>query len=321
MIMTVHTKGTKKIWAKIESADPEDRTRLYGKLFDKMIELADSARISVGFSALEGLLDQENFEDAMELGRRLSFELMSDERYSEATEVLDKVLSNELWVSPFETAMARWCLGTIRMKSGSLDQAEAEFVSSLSMFGDNHGTFSACVEKERAECLNLLHKKDESLIACARAISLFEEAGSLDGTALAKKQMGELLLEQESYLMAVKYLDDALGIFEFLGWTLATQQTQVLLGKAYLLLKHFDLARNVLSTAEGNKSSKEAQSLAAEASYHLVYLAETLQAEQSQALEYKRLVPILMAAGLPKLSQRAEARAGDGGDPQAPSLS
>jgi tetratricopeptide (TPR) repeat protein len=308
--MTLHTKGTKKIWAKIESAAPEERTRLYVKLFDKLVELVDSARISVGFSALEGLLDQENCEDAMELGRRLSFELMSDGNYSEAEEVLARVLCNELWVSPFETAMARWCLGTILMKSGSLEQAEAEFEISLKMFGDSHGTFSACVEKERAECLSLLQRNDDSLAACAKAISLFEEAGSLDGVALAKKQIGELLLRQEKHLMAVKYLDDALGIFEFLGWTLATQQTQVLLGKAHLFLKNCDKARSFLSIAEGNRGSKEAQCLAAEASFHLVRLAETMHAEQSHVHEYKRLVPILMAAGLSELSQKAQEKSG-----------
>lgn len=308
--MTLHTKGTKKIWAKLGVAAPEDKTKLYVKLFDKLVESADSARFSVGYSALDGLLAGESFEDATELGRRLSFELMGEAEYAEAAAVLETVLSHQLWVSSFETAMARWCLGTIMMKSGSLENADAEFECALSTFGENHDIHRACVEKERAECLSLLNRIDESMMSCARAISTFEECGSMDGVALAKKQMGELLVKQDRHQMAIKYLDDALELFQFLGWALASQQTQVLLGTACFLLGDFDTSREHLSFAQVNRSTKESQSVAAEASYQLICLDEAIQGEKSQIIEYGRLVPILRAAGLPELAHLAEMKAG-----------
>lgn len=301
---------TQALWSELAKAEPTEKVKLFIDLFEALIEDGSDEKFAVGFSTRETLLEEKCFNEFFALSRQLSLELIEADRIPEAEDVIVSALNHEIWVSNFESGMLRWVYAGLLRKLERPAEASLELLQAGFTLAEEDKTVRGYLERERADCLEEIDEVEEAKRAFALAVDLFEQDAFLEGAAFTKRDFGHYLVENEQFKMAVKYLQDALGMFEFLNLPAAIQSVNLILGRAYLGTENYSLASEHLDKAQLNKEGKLAQAVAAEAGFYTcVNLDRQGFLDEAQS-GFRSLIPVLRACGLQELSETAEIQAG-----------
>lgn len=301
---------TQALWSELAKAEPSEKVNLFIDLFEALVEDGSEEKFAVGFSTRETLLEEKCFNEFFEMSRKLALELIGAERFIEAEDVIVSALNHEIWVSNFESGMLRWVYAGLLRKLERPAEASLELLQAGFTLTDEDKTVRGYLERERADCLEEIDEVEEAKKAFALAVDLFEQDGFLEGAAFTKRDFGHHLVENEQFTMAVKYLQDALGMFEFLNYPAAIQSANLLLGRAFLGIDSFASASEHLNKAQENKEGKLAQAVAAEASfYNCVNLDKQGFLDDAKS-GFRLMIPILRACNLLELAETSEIQAG-----------
>ena len=306
--MTKQFSATSALWQKLESAEAFERGVVLAEIFNALVAEESDDLFSVGYSAIDELEATEDFEEAFEVAQRLSERLTTNGRHEECEALIEALIPSEQWVKPNTAAMLRWNYAFNFHQAEKYELAEIEYACAHDSFEESHKLARAYVMQGRGNCLVEMTRKDEASKLFASAIALFEETSSPAAVASCKEDLGELLLANGDYKMAVRYLEDAQFIYEFLDWHDSIQRCQVLAARAHISLKEFVEAERLLQLSSIRRVNDDSREQAAESLYYLAEIAELEGRAEAARAAFRAVSPVLASVGLHLLADQAAGR-------------
>jgi tetratricopeptide (TPR) repeat protein len=292
-----------KAWSAFREASPDARTDALLDLFTNLDAVGSDDSLSAGFVAIDNLLEEQRFEQAAFIARSLGTDLGNQDRFDEAADLIDRVLSHSTWLSDFEVGMLYYVNGRNYIGQRQFAQAEHVLETSVHILEVESDRFAGFVYKELAEVRIEVGKEEEAIRALTQSVSHLEACGEVGSVGHAKRRLGEVLLDRQQFPLAEKYLRDAVSILNFTEWAEEKQNSELALGRLLIEVKCFDEASEILSRLVSLKSDPRSITIASKAAYYLGALKVAEGSGPLQKAEVDELVAVLYAAGLKDLAE------------------
>lgn len=258
-----------KAWSIFKEVSAEQKSQALFDLYINLDSLGSEDSISTGFAAFESLSQECCFDQAAYVARSLATELASLERFDEAAEILESALAFSLWLSDFELGMLYYVSGRNHMDRQQLALGEVLLEKSVGILEAENERFAAFACKELAEARVELRDHEGAIKAFSQSISLLETCAEAGTVGYVKRRLGEVLLEQNQFLMAEKYLKDAVAILEFTDWVEEKCHAELALGRFFLGVEDFEEAAQLFESLAEKRSEPRFSSIAAQASFYM----------------------------------------------------
>lgn len=258
-----------KAWSNFKDASKEAKLDALLDLYMNLDLLDSNDSIGAGFAAFERLGEECRFDQAAYVARSLATELASLERFDEAAEILETALAFSLWLSDFELGMLYYVSGRNHIDRQQLAMGEVLLEKSVGILEAENERFAAYACKELAEARVELRDHEGAIKAFSKSISLLETCAEAGTVGYVKRRLGEVLLNQKQFLMAEKYLKDAVAILEFTDWVEEKCHAELALGRFFLDVEDFEEAAELFESLAAKRSEPRFSSIAAQASFYM----------------------------------------------------
>lgn len=287
-----------KAWRAFRSAEEGVQSDSLLALYINLDSLDSDEAISVGYAALESLIDESRFEQAAFVARSLGTALANLERFDDAVDLVNRVLGLSLWLSDFEVGMLYYVNG--RNYMGQDQPAKAEFVleQCVKILEIENERFAGFASKELAEVKVQLSDHEGAIRAFSSALGFLESCAEAGSVGHVKRRLGEVLLSQKQFLMAEKYLRDAASIASFAEWNDDKYGAELSLGQLLIEREDFEKASALLTPLVSLKSEQRLLPIAAQASLSLERLKVLSRGGPLLESEIDALKAVLCAAAL-----------------------
>lgn len=307
--MTKHQRASSALWAELDSAEPNERGAMLAQLFHSLVEDESDDLFTVGMTAIDELEFIQDFDTCFEVAQKLSERMTAAERFDECADLIEGMLQLEHWVDRFAAGMLRWNYAFNSHQQNKFENAANEYLEAFNTFEECHTTARAYVLHARANCLNELGNVNEATTPLTESIALFEEEGTMSCVANGKRDLGNIYVDNGDFAIGARYLQDAITIYEFLGWGTTRQKCLVSLGRAQTALGSYADAKSTLEAATSIRDSDLSRQGTVEALFYLAELMTAQGFQEEAEREYARIVPLLTACSSPELAELASLRA------------
>ena len=261
-----------KAWSIFREASAEEKSQALFDLYINLDSLGSEDSISTGFATFESLSQERRFDQAALVARSLATELASLKRFDEAAEILENTLAFSLWLSDFELGMLYYVSGRNHIDRQQLAMGAVLLEKSVGILEAENERFAAYACKELAEARVELRDQEGAIKAFSQSISLLETCAEAGTVGYVKRRLGEVLLNQKQFLMAEKYLKDAVAILEFTDWVEEKCHAELALGRLFLDVEELEEAAELFGSLAAKRAEPRFSSIAAQACFYMLKL-------------------------------------------------
>lgn len=258
-----------KAWSDFKDASKDEQLDALLDLYINLGSLESDDSVSAGFAAFERLNEECRFEQAAFVARSLATDLANLERFDEAAEILDKALASSLWLSDFEVGMLHYVSGRNYISKKEFAMGEFLLEKSVGILEKENERYAGFASKELAETRVDLGDYEGAIKAFTNSVYLLETCAETGSVGHIKRRLGEALLDQKQFLMAEKYLKDAVAILEFTDWVEEKCHAELALGRFFLEVEEFEDAAELFERLAAKRSEPRFSSIAAQASFYM----------------------------------------------------